>query len=76
MASTRIYFYRKDGSEQTSRQYFAPGRFYIDQDMEIWNVEPEQYQPGSVHHIHCGHGSYRDYVVEERDEHTVVLRQL
>lgn len=72
----QILFFRPDGSEQRSRQYFAPGRFIIDQDTEFWTIDPKQYQPDSIHHIHCGHGCYRDYKVAAIDENTVLLQQL
>lgn len=66
-----VLFFRKDGSEQRSRQYTSPGRFYFAQDEEdIDHVCNE----GDVITFHTGHGVYRNYVVVACDGKAALLR--
>jgi hypothetical protein len=69
-----VLFYRRDGSEQCSRQYTSPGRFHFGQDSMDHDF-PHGVREGEVMNFHVGHGVYRDYVVEAVDDKTVFLRQ-
>lgn len=76
MALGRVYFYRQDGSEQRSMHYSAPGRGYMDHDMDFWDIEVDAYPVNSIRRIHCGHGIHHDYKVVACDSHTLLLQRV
>lgn len=68
-----LMFFRANGSEQCSRQFYAPGKFWFGQDEEV--AESFDHPEGSVVPFHIGHGIMRDYQVVARDAKTVFLQQ-
>lgn len=69
-----LLFYREDGSEQQSRQYYAPGKFYFGQDHEI--CQEFDHADGDVVKFHVGHGTFRDYKVMAKDDTAVLLQMV
>lgn len=68
-----LWFFRSNGSEQCSRQFYAPGKSWFGQDSEV--TESFEHAEGSVVPFHIGHGIIRNYQVVARDAKTIFLQQ-
>jgi len=69
----RLYFYHRNGQPEMDRQYYAPGKFVIDQNMTFGERE---YTEGERARFHVGHGCYHDYVVMSADKDTALLQRV
>ena len=64
------YLFNNDGKPIMERQYYAPGRFYIDQAISLLGNEIVE---SEIVRLHMGFGSFQEFKVEAVDGRTALI---